>query len=99
MKLTKTICDVCNLKTSNEAVNIQVIFTTEQNEGKPCAPYLQSEKLDLCNNCLNKVLHDGYYIFAEGAMGSNKYFFKNRKYIYCENIATGERVVVGEVIE
>lgn len=73
---TKTICDVCGEETSNEEINIQVIFTTEQNEGRCCKPYLCNEKLNLCNKCLNNVLCNGNYIYANGAMGYNTYFFR-----------------------
>ena len=73
---TKTICDVCGEETSNEKIDIQVIFTTEQNEGRCCKPHLCKEKLNLCNKCLNNVLYNGNYIYANGAMGCNTYFFR-----------------------
>ena len=50
---TKTICDVCGAETSNEKIDIQVIFTTEQNEGLCCKPYLCNEKAVISNDCAN----------------------------------------------
>lgn len=38
-------CDVCGEETSNEKIDIQVISTTEQNEGLCCKSYLCNEKL------------------------------------------------------
>lgn len=73
---TKTICDVCGAETGNKKIDIQVIFTTEQNEGRSCKPHLCNEKLNLCNKCLNNVLDNGNYIYANGAMGCNTYFFR-----------------------
>ena len=74
--ITKYYCDVCHTETDNYEEKIQVIFETEQNEGKKCKPYLEENKLNLCDKCKNKILYGGKYIFAFGAMGSNKYFFK-----------------------
>lgn len=74
--ITEYYCDVCGNKTENKESETPVIFTTEQNEGKSCHPYLSKEDLVLCDNCKKKMLTKGMFIFAEGAMGSNKYFFK-----------------------
>ena len=76
MEIIKTICDVCDEETRNGKIDIQVIFTTEQNEGLLCKPYLCNEKLNLCNKCLNNALYNGNYIYAKGAMGQNTYFFR-----------------------
>ena len=73
--ITKIYCDVCKKETKNEEIDIQVIFTTEQNEGKKCPPYLCNEKLNLCDDCIEKILN-GNYIFASGGMGCNTYSFK-----------------------
>lgn len=67
-------CDVCEEKTKNEEVEITVIFTTEQNEGKKCNKYLELEKLYLCDHCYITVIN-GRQIYAQGAMGNNKYYF------------------------
>lgn len=75
MKIIKTVCDVCKKETSGDKFDIQVIFTTEQNEGNSCEHYLENKKLNLCDGCLNNILYNGNYVFAEGAMGHNKYSF------------------------
>lgn len=74
--ITKIYCDICKEETNNEEIDIQVIFTTEQNEGKSCSPYLCNEKLNICDKCMNRILVGGNYIFASGAMGCNTYKFK-----------------------
>jgi hypothetical protein len=77
---SKTImsCDIkdCNSEKEVKTVKIQVIFTTEQTEGRSCAPYLSEERFDMCQECENKLLK-GNYIFADGAQGYNTYYFKN----------------------
>jgi len=56
-------------------VPMQVIFTTEQNEGRSTKPYFETIKLDLCDKCFSNTLN-GNYIFASGAMGHNEYYFR-----------------------
>jgi hypothetical protein len=70
-------CDVCGSDTKSIATgkDIQVIFTTEENEGRSIDPYLSIRKIDICKDCMQKVLA-GHYIYGEGAMGYNKYYFK-----------------------
>lgn len=68
-------CDICESEADNVNLDIQVIFETECNEGRSTAPYFRDEVLDLCNICKEKNLR-GNYIFASGAMGYNKYYFK-----------------------
>jgi len=79
MKITTTIvkCDIldCGKENSKEH-KLQVIFETEQTEGRSCKPYLSNELVDLCDECFSKVLK-GQYIFAYGAQGYNKYYFKD----------------------
>lgn len=53
---------------------IQVIFTTDQTEGRYTDHYLYIDKLDICGKCLKHVL-SGNYLWAQGAMGHNKYWF------------------------
>lgn len=77
--ITKYYCDVCKKETNNEEIDIQVIFTTEQNEGRSCYPHLCNEKLNICDDCMEKILFDGNYIFASGGMGINTYVFKDRE--------------------
>ena len=78
MKKTRYYCDLCKEEGSNHPKQIQVIFTTEQQQGKNCEPYLSTEKIDICGVCEDKLLK-GNYIFATGAMGFNEYFFKRDK--------------------
>lgn len=80
MKNETWICDLenCENEPENKGFKIQAIFLTEQTEGRWTAPYLYNETIDICNNCLGRVLK-GNYIFAAGAMGYNKYFFKKGK--------------------
>lgn len=69
-------CDVCRKEMAKkEPMKIQVIFNTDQTEGRPCSPYLDEYRLEICDDCLKKV-HKGHYIFASGAMGHNDYYFK-----------------------
>lgn len=68
-------CDICHKKATTHKT-LQVIFTTEQTEGRPCKPYLSfPEELDLCNGCLGKIMN-GNYVIASGAQGYNNYYFK-----------------------
>lgn len=71
-------CDVCEKEvTIFKRTNFQVIFETETTEGRSCKPNFQDMQLEICNDCFNKAL-EGNYIFASGAMGYNKYYFKNK---------------------
>jgi len=56
---------------------IQVIFTTEQTEGRGVAPYLDLNKVDLCEECLAKII-SGEPVYGYGAQGNNEYYFKNK---------------------
>lgn len=69
--IVEAFCDICGKKASHE-VNTPVMFTTEQNEGYPCEPYLSYEKLDLCKKCMDQIV----IVRARGAQGHNKYSFK-----------------------
>lgn len=51
---------------------ISVVFLTEQNEGTPTKPYFDTNTLDMCPNCYEKLLKS-YPIVATGAQGYNKY--------------------------
>jgi hypothetical protein len=80
MQKTIILCDVCeqgamNCEGGKRNQEIQVIFTTEQEEGRTSPAYLSMTKLDLCCDCFMKVLN-GNYIYAQGAMGHNSYEFK-----------------------
>lgn len=77
-KIEKWICDIkdCKKNAHKSDKTIQVIFHTEQTEGTSSDPYLSSEKIDLCEDHIAKVL-DGNYIHAHGAQGNNTFYFKD----------------------
>jgi hypothetical protein len=76
-KVELYICDInkCDneVKPKKAGIPMQVIFTTEQNEGRPVKPYFHMTDLDICDSCLSKILHKESYITARGAMGNNCY--------------------------
>ena len=74
MRKTTIHCDVCK---GDEALEkrIQIIFETEQTEGRNCSPYLCIQDIDICRKCMALVL-EGNYIFASGAQGNNDYYFR-----------------------
>ena len=78
MKTTIYTCDIkdCNnpVKKENISKSLQILFVTEQTEGRGCSPYLVNVKLDICESCLGRIL-SGTPLYGAGAMGFNKYFF------------------------
>jgi hypothetical protein len=69
-------CDICTSKENVKAeLDIPVVFTTEQTEGRSCPHYLKFYKLDVCLKCYGIVL-SGKIPFGSGAMGHNTYSFK-----------------------
>ena len=72
-------CDLNNCGSEKEVklTNLNVVFTTEQTEGRPIKPHLTNESLDICNKCMDRVLK-GEMIFANGAQGHNNYYFKDK---------------------
>lgn len=70
-------CDICGEQDGKVKVNVskrmQVIFMTEQDEGRCCEPYLEISEMDICDDCLKKITKNKTYIIAQGAMGHNKY--------------------------
>lgn len=68
-------CDICKIECEVHNKQLQIIFTSEQTEGRPTKPYLCMSKLDICNDCLDKVI-SGKAIFAHGAQGYNTFYFK-----------------------
>lgn len=75
MVIEKCICDVCKKEVEKIImVNYPVIFHTEQTEGRSCNPYISKEKLDLCDECAERVLMlDGC-----GAQGVNSYTIRKQ---------------------
>ena len=78
MKKTISFCDLCKKEGATEDKAIQVIFKTDQTEGRSTKPYLSHEEIDICPACMDKVL-DGNYIMGAGAQGYNRYWFKEKK--------------------
>lgn len=69
-------CDLCGTEMGHNEVfqaKLPVIFTTEQNEGRPSKPYVQMEQLDLCRECLDRYIA----VAASGAMGVNDYRWRD----------------------
>ena len=63
-------CDVCGKEVERaRSVTLPVRWMTEQNEGRPCKPYIASRRFDLCEECLHSVLA----IEAIGCMGNNTF--------------------------
>lgn len=74
-------CDICADEIAQKNVKervFQVIFTTEQTEGRSCKPYLSQVQLDICPNCMEKILN-GEAVYADGAQGCNDYYFKSKE--------------------
>lgn len=72
-------CDIrdCNSEDNVKTISMQVIFVTEQNEGRGCKPYFQNAKFEMCQKCLEKAL-DGNAVYAAGAQGYNEFYFKSK---------------------
>lgn len=59
---------------NNRGIRMDVIFTTEQTEGRGVEPYIsKTTSLDICKSCLGRVVKSGKYIRAHGAQGYNTY--------------------------
>ncbi len=80
MKTEKYTCDINNCKNevAEKQKQLQIIFLTDQTEGRGCKPYLTLEKIDICQKCLDKVL-EGEAVLGTGAQGHNQYFFKTKE--------------------
>lgn len=65
-------CDICGKEENVRAVKYPVLFTTEQTEGRCCTPYLSYQELDLCDECIDKVVK----VKGWGAQGYNHYSLK-----------------------
>ena len=79
MKKETFICDIkdCKHEAIHIDVTLQVIFTTDQTEGRSVDPYLSIGSIDLCDECMYKILQ-GNYVYGCGAQGYNEYKFKNQ---------------------
>lgn len=67
------VCDICGAEfAERRQVNVPVVWTTEQTEGRSCKPYYGVERLDLCEDCADRV----HVVEAAGAQGRNRYVFR-----------------------
>ena len=79
MKKEQWYCDIddCNEIANIKGQEMQVVFFTDQTEGRSTKPYLYTVKMDICNSCLSKR-HNGLDIIAVGAQGHNTYRFRKQ---------------------
>lgn len=67
------VCDICGAEfAERRPVNVPVVWTTEQTEGRFCEPYYGVECLDLCEDCADRI----HVVEAAGAQGLNRYVFR-----------------------
>lgn len=73
--LKEYFCDLCKKQVEKEnqltKINVPVRFTTEQNEGRACKPYIEQTNFELCEECLGETVK----ITGHGAQGYNEYNF------------------------
>ncbi len=70
--ITTHKCDICGKEAKHLQQKLQVVFTTEQTEGRPTTPHLTIEVLDLCDGCLARIV-DRHPVRGQGAQGHNTY--------------------------
>lgn len=77
MKKEIYTCDIknCGNNAKHLSITIQVIFVTEQTEGRCVTPYLQYPKLDICEECYLQITKERKTLEGEGAQGFNTYYF------------------------
>jgi hypothetical protein len=74
--ITKYYCDLCGVVIQDYAeIKYPIIFHTDQTEGRGCEPYISHERIELCGECMKKVL----VLHAWGAQGNNKYEIRYSK--------------------
>lgn len=73
---TNYVCDFCKHEFKGrgclKTIRVPVIFHTETDEGNPCKPYLTTEVMDLCQECIEKIV----VLQGSGCMGNNKFYIK-----------------------
>lgn len=78
---TTTNCDICAaaiIRPEKEPAKIQVVFNTEQTEGKYTTPHLYLQNMDICPECLQRLINE-HPLIASGAQGYNRYEWRNSK--------------------
>jgi len=78
MKITTCKCDMEGCDNLASSGMFQVIFTTDQTEGRSTNPYLSREEIDMCPECELRVLR-GDAIWGYGAQGHNVFKFREKK--------------------
>ena len=68
-------CDICKKEGEIKKIEMDVLFTTDQTEGRYCETHLSRECVELCYSCKQKVL-EGNYVWGSGCQGHNTYWFK-----------------------
>lgn len=74
---SKLICDVCNRDAQHAKVQLMVIQTTEETEGRSKKPCLKGTSLDLCQECLDRII-DNSPLLSAGAQGYNNYSWRTK---------------------
>lgn len=65
--ITTIQCDICTVEIEvTPRKSVPVKFTTEQTEGRSVIPYIAVIPLDICNQCLSRVI-DGQPLIGSGA--------------------------------
>lgn len=70
-------CDLCGTEIKSsmvEKIETNVLFTTEQTEGRPCKPYITKCSIDFCSKCFEEYKRT--LIMASGAQGRNDFRFR-----------------------
>lgn len=79
MKIHIIKCDICGEEVKSDGhqnCRMPVVFLTEQTQGTPVQPYLDSVVVDICGNCFDKYMKN-FPFTATGAMGNNTYKMQN----------------------
>lgn len=74
--ITTIICDVhkCQNKVNDFVQGkLQVVFTTEQTEGRSIAPYMTEAMLDVCDEHIGQMIKERKMLTGSGAQGHNTY--------------------------
>lgn len=75
MRITITKCDICGEEVKSDGHQnrkMPVVVLTEQTQGMPVQPYLDSVVIDICGTCYSKYIKN-FPFTATGAMGNNMY--------------------------
>jgi len=83
MSKTVTIsCDVTDIIHGGKVEtnkDMPMVFLTETTEGRSTKPYLTTEKIDICELCLQHMIDTRELLTGEGSQGYNKYWFASQE--------------------